>query len=80
VAGIAFKNAGHYGRKVQSCQGDSQAANRASESFVRTIELDERSWIQIQDYLKNILLTGDDMECEGGLSASSHHPAQLPNP
>ena len=34
---------------------------------MKTIEPEESNWIQSRGYLKNILLTGDDLECEGTL-------------
>ncbi len=34
---------------------------------MKKIKLDESNWIISQGYSKNILLTGDDLECEGAL-------------
>jgi quercetin dioxygenase-like cupin family protein len=31
------------------------------------IEIDENNWIESRGYLKNVLLMGDDLECEGAL-------------
>jgi quercetin dioxygenase-like cupin family protein len=34
---------------------------------VKRLELDDANWTIVQGYRKNILLTGDDLECDGAL-------------